>query len=95
MKLTSPAASARVALTTSRPRASAREGFEAVLKFDSRATHLQMFSHSQLMLADIQERSPALTLEREGRREGQMKSRYMLRHNNEVWMELSLSLLSG
>lgn len=83
----SPAASARVALTTSRPRVSAREGFQAVLAFDSRATHLQMFSHSQLMHADIQEHSPALTLAREGRREAQMKSRHMLRHNIEVWME--------
>lgn len=95
MKLTSPAASARVALTTSRPRVSAREGFQAVLKFDSRATHLQLFSHPQLMHADVQEPSPTLTLEREGRREAKMKSRHMLRHNIEVWMELGLSSLSG
>lgn len=95
MKLTPPAASARVALTTSRPRVSAQEGFQAVLQLDSRATHLQMFSHSQLMHADVQEHSPALTSGREGRREEDEVSPHAQTHNTEVWMELGLSLLSG
>lgn len=71
MKVTSPAAAARVALTTSRPHAPAWEGFHA----DSQAAHLQMFSHSQHMRADIQQRRHrCLQRGREGRREAQMKS---------------------
>lgn len=67
MKVTSPAAAARAALTTSRPHASAREGFHA----DSQAAHLQMFSHSQHMQADIQQRRHrCLQRGREGWKEG-------------------------